>query len=285
MVKGGCYRFARWDLFWASLLLSVSLLWLTPLSRAELPRSQSPSSPQQPTTSTPSPTSQQAPAQQTMNPGAPERSTIRFVLVRHIYQCAGGVQLVTIADGDKIRLTLNGNGQVYELEKAASAGSNRKYSSGSIVWSSDVQTGTLEDTSNAANPRILAKDCQLQSAAPLHSPANSISGTLNFAPAKDLPPETEVRVTLLDLKPSDEAHKYIGVTTFSVLGRKLPIPFELKFDPQNVRSKDCCALYAEIRVNGKARYATSAPQLIPDITQPSPMKLELVPVTKKTARQ
>jgi uncharacterized lipoprotein YbaY len=99
-----------------------------------------------------------------------------------------------------------------------------------------------------------------------------------------LPPNAEIRLRLLDLKPTDEQHKYVADTTFSAAGRNSPVPFALQFDPQKIRSKDCCALYAEIRVGDKAQYATSGPQPIQDITHPGPVKLELVPIHRKAAR-
>jgi putative lipoprotein len=271
MVTGGCHRSVQTPL-WPSVLLSLGL-WVTLLSRMQ--QAQPANSAQQRSTSAPSPNPQQPPSQQT-NPSAVKRPAFRSVLVRHSYQCAGGVQLVAIVETNAIRITMNGNGQVYELRKAASAGSNLKYSSGPIVWSSDVQTGTLEDDSDAANPKILAKGCQLQTTAPVRLPANTISGTVNFAPMKELPPDAEIRIELLDLKPLDELHKRVGVLGVSILGRKPPIPFELRFDPQNIRSKDCCALYAELRVGGKTLFASARPHAVPDIANPGSVKLDLV---------
>jgi uncharacterized lipoprotein YbaY len=283
MVTGGCYHRCREAPLWVSLLVFFGL-WLIPLAQSQPLQSRSADSPQQPASPTPSPNPQAPPAQQTFSPPAIKRPPIRSLLVRHTYQCAGGVQVVAIVDTDAIHLTLNGNGKAYELKKAAVDGGNLKYSSGSIVWSSNVQTGMLEDESNPANPTILARDCQLQSASELRLRGDSISGTLNFATPKELPPTAEIRVALLDLKPSDELHKQLGETTFKILDQKAPIPFELKFDPQKIRSQDCCALYAEIRVDDKPQYATSGPQPIANMTQPGPVNLELVPVHKKTAR-
>jgi uncharacterized lipoprotein YbaY len=283
MVTGGCYHRSLQKPFWPTLILCLSLLWVTRLSKTEPTYSPSVNSSQQPTGSTPSSSPQQSPAQQPNSPLGIKHAPIRFVLPRRVYQCAGA-QVVAIVETDAIRLTLNGNGQVYELKKTESTGPTTKYASGSIVWSSDVQTGTLEDDSDPVHPKVLAKACYLQSAFPPGSPANSISGTLNFAMPKYLPPGAEIWIQLLDLKPVDQLHKAIGIRMFNILGRKPPIPFELKFDPQNIRSKDCCALYAEIRVDDKPAYATSGPQPIPDITHPAPVKLELLPIHENATR-
>jgi uncharacterized lipoprotein YbaY len=284
MVTGGCHHRALRAPLWPKLLFSLCFLSVIPLSKMESPRVQPAIRSQEPANSAQSPNPQQSPAPLPTNPPVLKRSPLRFVLPRRIYQCSGGVQLVALVETDALRIMLSG--QVYDLKKAESTGSNTKYSSGSIVWSTYVQTGTLEDDSDAAHPKILAKDCHLQSTFPPGSPANSISGTLSLALPKDLPPSAEIRVQLLDLKPSDEQHKYVGEITLSAAGRKLPISFELKFDPQNIRSKDCCALYAEIRVDDKTEYATAKPQAVPDLTSPSPVKLELTPLTphRRTAQ-
>jgi uncharacterized lipoprotein YbaY len=284
MVTGGCYHRSPRASLWPKLLFSLCFLSVIPPSRLEPPRFQPANSSQQSPNSAQAANPQQAPAQPPISPPDPKRSSIRFVLTRHTYQCAGGVQLVAIVETDALRLTLNGNGQVYELKKTESAGPNMKYSSGPIVWSSDVQTGRLEDDSDAANPKILAKDCRLQSAFPAHSPANSISGMLNFSPTKGLPPEAEIRIELLDRTPSDDHHRYLAVKLFNWFSQKPPIPFELKFNPQEIRSKDCCALFAEIRGNNGTLYATSGPQPIDDIFQPGTVKLELVPAPKTAAQ-
>jgi hypothetical protein len=45
-----------------------------------------------------------------------------------------------------------------------------------------------------------------------------------------------------------------------------------------MRAKDCCAVYAEIRVNDKPLFVTSEPQPIPDLSHPEPIQLALVPL-------
>jgi uncharacterized lipoprotein YbaY len=284
MATGGYHPiFTRFSLLAGSLLF-CGLFWLGPVGTAERPLTQPAGYVQQSTNSSQSQNPQEPPPQQSARPPVLTHPPFRLALPRRVYQCAEGVQVAALVETNGLRLTLNGNGQIYELKQMGFNGPKAQYGAGPIVWSSDVQTGALQDDSDAAHPKILARDCHLQSAPPLPPPANSITGRLNFAMPKDLPPSAEIRVLLIDLHPPDEAHKYVGYKAFEIANQAPPIPFELKFEPPGIRSKDCCALYAELRVNDKPLYATVKPQPIPDLTHPAPVTLELVPFHRNAAK-
>jgi uncharacterized lipoprotein YbaY len=251
-------------------------VWCAPL-RSDVPFSPQPAAPAQESSD-----SQPAAQQQTANPPVLKRPPFRLAMLRKLYQCAGGVQLTLMQERDAVRVTLNG--QIYNLKLVAptQGATGGRYSDGAITWSLSDNIGTLQDATDPADPSALAKDCRPQSILPPLSAANSIHGMLNFVPRHDLPPTAQIRIQLLDLKASGEARKTISVQTFNLLGRKPPISFDFSLDSASAHSSDCCALYAEVLVDGKPQYATAEPHLIADITHPAPITLQLQPLHRKT---
>jgi uncharacterized lipoprotein YbaY len=205
-------------------------------------------------------------------------------MLRQLYECADGVQLTVLREPDAVRITLNG--QIYDLKLAESnqGTANNRYNAGALTWSVVGDIGTLQDATDPAHPALLAKDCRQQSILPPASSAKSIRGTLNFALRKDLPPTAEIRMQLLDLKAPDTPRKTTSVTTFNLRGRQPPVPFELALDSATGHPSDCCALFAEILVDGRPQYATAKPLPIADLMHPGPVTLELQPLHRKAAR-
>jgi len=214
------------------------------------------------------------------NPPVLKRSPLRSALLRKLYQCADGVQVIVLPEKDAVRLTLNG--EVYHLSQAPSHGSETKYSQDAVTWTTQGEAGTLQDATDPSNSVVLAKDCRQQSILPPPSASNSLQGTLYFPQPDDPSHTAQVRIALLDLQSAGDSRKSIAATQFRILGRKSPIPFELAFDHENVRSADCCAVYAEILMDGKAQFATSKP--VSDMSHPGPVSLQLVPVRRRAAQ-
>jgi len=205
-------------------------------------------------------------------------------MLRKLYQCADGVQLLVLQERDAVRVTLNG--KIYDLKLVSgSAGAGRaNYEAGAITWSLAGDIGTLQDATSPTNPTILAKDCRQQGILPPASAANSIQGTLNFALRNNFSATAQIRVQLLDLKASGESPKAISVRTFNLMGRQPPISFDLSLDSVNAHPSDCCALNAEILVDGKPQYATAKPFPIPDLAHPGPITLNLEPLHRKAVQ-
>lgn len=232
---------------------------------------------------------QAVPSQQTANPPVLKRSPIRLAMLRKLYQCADGVQVIVMQERDAVRVTLKE--QTYDLKLAPSSDPGTKYAAGPITWSVAGDTGTLQDGTDPSSPKLLAQNCRQQSILPPSSPSprssssptNSIAGTLSLPQSKDLPSAAVVRIRLLEVKSLDKP-KALRAKTFRIGERKPPIPFELTLDPQMLLEPDCCAVYAEILVNGKAQYATPKGQPITDITHPGPVSLDLEPVHRKAAQ-
>lgn len=281
MLPRGCYHLSLRAPIWPGVLGSLLLTWFGVLHPIHVPASLRPSSQMQQSFDSQQAAAPQPPLpQQTANPPVLKHPPIRLAMLRKLYECAKGVQLTVLQEKDAVRLTLNG--QIYNLNLVASsqgaAGTN--YNAGAITWSVARDTGTLQDATDPSHPMILAQDCRPQSILPPAS-ASSIRGTLNFVPRNDLPATAQVRIQLLDSKASGEPQKTIGVSTFSTTGRKPPIPFEISFDAQSTHATDCCALYAEILVEGKPQYATTKPLPIPDLAHPGPVALQLEPLHRK----
>jgi membrane-bound inhibitor of C-type lysozyme len=203
------------------------------------------------------------------------KSHLRQALPRREYACVGGIRISVLLESREVRLI--SGGRVYNLKRVESA-SGEKYSDRTMVWSTKGDEGFLEDGTDAANPKIVAKDCRLESTYPPSTPLRSIKGSVNFT-AATLPPNAELRITLVDLKHEPGGHAQdIGVTSFNIPGRRPPIPFELRFDPATASSRSCCAMGASVLVDGKIRYTTSKLVVIPDLSHPPAVALDLAPV-------
>ena len=287
MLSRGCYQSSLRAPKGPLVFVCLALAWVNPSCWTSVFRPESPVSrkssdlqqnaPQQPPL-------QQASPQQTVNPPVLKRPPFRLAMLRKLYQCADGVQLTVLPEHDSVRVTLNG--KIYDLKLVPSntGGSGTKYNAGAITWSFAGDTGTLQDATNPTNPATLAKGCHQQSILPPASPANSIQGTLNFVLRTDLPATAQIRIQLLDLKASGESPKTVGLKTFNLMGRKPPIPFDFPVDSASAHPADCCALYAEILVDGKPQYATAKPFPIPDLPHPGQITLNLEPLHRQAAQ-
>lgn len=170
------------------------------------------------------------------------------------------------------------NGQVYNL-KAVPDSSN--YSDGSIVWVTDSkgETGTLEDQSDSANPKTLAKDCRLQSAFPPvgSSPSavtGAVTGTVSFHSRKALPKDAVLLVQLQDVTHADAPAPTIAEFKTTVGSRRSPIAFKLDFDPAKIDPKHAYALEARIVVDTQLLFVNDT--LYPVLTQGHTAKRDLL---------
>jgi uncharacterized lipoprotein YbaY len=280
MSFSGCYCSARIS---PSPGLLLGLVLLFPLLFANaLPRLKSPNFLPEPPDFQQAAALPAAPSPQQVSPPVLQRSPMRFALLRKLYQCADGVQVIVAQEKGAVRLTLNG--EVFHLNQVSSNASATKYSLDTITWTLENDTGTLEDATKPSNPTFLAQNCRQQSVLPAASANNTIQGTVNFPHPGELASAAEVRIELLDVASPGEPHKSIAAIKFTILDRKPPIPFELAFDRQKVHSSDCCALSAQVLVNGKLRDDLAEPVAIPDITHPPMVTLELAPAARKAAQ-
>lgn len=220
---------------------------------------------------------QEAPQQPPLRPAPGKqisRPPMRFVLPRRVYACADGVQVVVFLETNAVRLTLNE--QVYNLKQVDPANST-KYSNGTVVWTTDNtnETGRLEDDSDSAKVKVLAKDCELEvTYPPVGSAGGVVSGTVSFPEHVSLPEGAFLVVELQDVTIADAPATTIAKLRMSVGGRQVPLPFRLTFDPAKIDAKHTYGV--EARIEGGGRLLFTNDTLYPALTQGHPARLDLL---------
>jgi len=195
-----------------------------------------------------------------------------------MYLCEGGVQVVTLLEANAVRLTLQG--QVYDLARVESANGTR-FAAGTLVWSIQSE-GIFEDDADAANPKILAKGCRLQSTFPASATTVSvITGTVSFGPHPALPENAVLLVELRDqnLAMGDPAAELAQVR-IPMKGRASPVTFELPLDRSKLSAKVRPALSASITSGANRLFRLNNPVVIPELTNPAPVALALSPASR-----
>ncbi len=112
-----------------------------------------------------------------------------------------------------------------------------------------------------------------------------IQGTIDYRERISLPNNASITVKLIDGLTSDSAANpaplVVAETTFSSNGRQAPIPFELRYNPNQIDSRRNYFLQAEISTDGKPAFVTNTK--INVVTQGNPtdnLQLLLVPATQ-----
>jgi putative lipoprotein len=71
-----------------------------------------------------------------------------------------------------------------------------------------------------------------------------------------LPPDAKLTVQLADISQQEATARIVGETTVTPAGR-MPVPFQIPFDPKAIRSADNYALQARITVGGSLLFTTA----------------------------
>lgn len=198
---------------------------------------------------------------------------MRFVMLKRMYACADGVQLATFVETNAVRLTLKE--QVYYLKQVDSTNPTR-YSNSAVVWTteSNNDAGRLEDDSDPAHPKVLAKDCHLQGTIPpVGTAAGVVSGTVSFRERTPLPEGALLIVELQDVTMADAPAPTIAKLNIKVGGRQVPLPFRLTFDAAKIDPKHAYAVEARIESDGHLLFTNDT--LYPVLTQGHPARLGL----------
>jgi len=265
MVASGSYRFSLRPASGSLLFVCLAFAWMNPppcdsFFHLSPPVSRQSSAPQQ-----------------TANPPLLKHPPIRFALPRRVYTCDGGATLTVLIETNAVRVMLNG--QVFNLQ-AVSDGA--KYSDGAIVWLTDDkgEAGVLEDHSNAANTKTLAKNCRLQSTFPSRAmPLSTLAGTVTFAKRPSLPEGAILLVELRDQNGSASGPAAeLAEVQIPLKGCSSPVTFELKFDRAQLPTGVRAALLASISSGTKQLFLLKDPFPIPDLANPPPIALALSPV-------
>lgn len=101
-----------------------------------------------------------------------------------------------------------------------------------------------------------------------------VTGTVAYRERITLPADAVVEVRLFDVSRQDVAAPVIAETTVVPAGRRVPIPFELRYDPGKIEATRTYALRATISSAGRMIFTTTTSY--PVITQGHPTKVNLM---------
>jgi len=107
----------------------------------------------------------------------------------------------------------------------------------------------------------------------------SVSGTVSYLQRIALPPDASVAVKLVDISKQDVPAVTIAEQKITHPGQ-MPIPYELRFDPEKIDPRMTYAVQARIEQGGKLLFNST--QVFPVITRgnPSYMEVKVEPVKK-----
>ena len=98
---------------------------------------------------------------------------------------------------------------------------------------------------------------------------SAVTGTVAYRVRKALHPDAEIRVTLQDVSRADLPATVIGEQVIPAVGKQVPIPFEITFDPAGIDPRFSYAVRATITLEGKLIFTST--QAYPVITRDAPL--------------
>ena len=97
-----------------------------------------------------------------------------------------------------------------------------------------------------------------------------VTGTVAYRERMALPPDAVVQVQLSDVSLQDAPAQVVADTTLSPVGRQVPLPFELQYDPAKIEPRRRYAVRATIRSEGRLLFTTDTH--VPVLTEGHPSK-------------
>ena len=130
----------------------------------------------------------------------------------------------------------------------------------------------------AAPLALMLMSCNSQAAQSTRTPAppdrvGIVSGTVSYKERVALPPDAVVEVWIRDVSPLVLVAALIAETTVQPEGRQVPLPFELRYDPNRIVPDHTYAVKAAIRSGGEILFATETDSLV--ITKGNPTRVDL----------
>ena len=105
-------------------------------------------------------------------------------------------------------------------------------------------------------------------------PRAAVTGRVTYRERSALPPDAVVRVQLSDVSRQDAAPIPIAQATLTPAGRQVPVPFELRYDPDAIDSTHTYAVRATIESGGRLIFTTTTANTV--ITRGRPVHVDLV---------
>jgi putative lipoprotein len=169
--------------------------------------------------------------------------------------------------------------KVYLMRQTRSADGGR-YSDERVVWWSKGNGGFLQEDTPDGNGEMIVKGCELDKPMDAEAKPDTVSGMVSYLSRIALPASAIIEVKLQDVSLADAPAKVIAKEEIALGERQVPVPFELKFDPEKIDAKHMYAVSASILVNGELRFISD--KAYPVLTRGNPAHAEVIvkPVTR-----
>lgn len=187
------------------------------------------------------------------------------------YTCEGGAKLTVYLHNRTAKVRYQDH--AYLMTQTRSADGNR-YSDGKVAWWGKGNGGFLQEDAPDGNGKTIVKDCQLDKPLNTSAGTGTITGTVAYLQRVALPPSAIIQVQLQDVSRADAPAKTIAQEKITLGNRQVPVPFELKFDPERIDAKHTYALSARIVVDDKLRFIND--KSYPVLTRDNPSRVEII---------
>ena len=246
----------------------TALLALAPVALlAQVPPAPPPATPGAP--ATPSP------------PAAPAAPAVKRAIEwkQFEYRCEGGAKLRVYLHSETAKVVYKD--KVYLMRQTRSADGGR-YSDERVVWWSKGNGGFLQEDTPDGNGEMIVKGCELDKPMDAEAKPDTVSGMVSYLSRIALPASAIIEVKLQDVSLADAPAKVIAKEEIALGERQVPVPFELKFDPEKIDAKHMYAVSASILVNGELRFVSD--EAYPVLTRGNAAHVEVIvkPVTRST---
>ena len=246
----------------------TALLALAPVALlAQVPPAPPPATPGAP--ATPSP------------PAAPAAPAVKRAIEwkQFEYRCEGGAKLRVYLHNETAKVVYKD--KVYLMRQTRSADGGR-YSDERVVWWSKGNGGFLQEDTPDGNGEMIVKGCELDKPMDAEAKPDTVSGMVSYLSRIALPASAIIEVKLQDVSLADAPAKVIAKEEIALGERQVPVPFELKFDPEKIDAKHMYAVSASILVNGELRFVSD--EAYPVLTRGNAAHVEVIvkPVTRST---
>jgi putative lipoprotein len=246
----------------------TALLALAPVALlAQVPPAPPPATPGAP--ATPSP------------PAAPAAPAVKRAIEwkQFEYRCEGGAKLRVYLHNETAKVVYKD--KVYLMRQTRSADGDR-YSDERVVWWSKGNGGFLQEDTPDGNGEMIVKGCELDKPMDAEAKLDTVSGMVSYLSRIALPASAIIEVKLQDVSLADAPAKVIAKEEIALGERQVPVPFELKFDPEKIDAKHMYAVSASILVNGELRFVSD--EAYPVVTRGNAAHVEVIvkPVTPST---
>lgn len=101
-----------------------------------------------------------------------------------------------------------------------------------------------------------------------------ITGTISYMARMALPPNAAIEVRLEDVSLADAPAKLVAENVFSLGNKQVPVPFQLPYNPAEIKRSHRYSVRANITVDGDLLFTTT--QSYPVITNGAPKDVALV---------